>query len=82
VHLPFNFHAFSHSLISFILVSDNGKCYTFGSNNFGQLGHKVHEDRLPAKVAALESEVLSRIACGDTFTVAISAGKFWNYILV
>ncbi|XP_064624629.1 serine/threonine-protein kinase Nek8-like [Lineus longissimus] len=62
------------------VITDSGECYTVGSNNFGQLGHKVHEDRLPAKVAPLESEALSTVACGDTFTVGVTTdGKVYTW---
>ena len=53
-----------------------GKCYTFGSNQFGQLGYeKEPQDRRPAQVKALNSCKLSAVACGDTFTMAVSEGR-------
>lgn len=57
------------------LLTGNGGCYTFGSNQYGQLGcgslNKVAVAGL-TKVASLVGQRISHIACGDTFTVAVS----------
>ena len=59
-----------------------GKCYTFGSNQFGQLGYeKEPQDRRPALVKALNSCKLSAVACGDTFTMAVSEGIYIKFFL-
>ncbi|CAG5116155.1 unnamed protein product [Candidula unifasciata] len=60
----------SHSAI----VTEKGECYTFGSNQFGQLGGVESElvPRHPAQVALLQSKVITMLSCGDTFTVAVS----------
>ncbi|CAB4010471.1 serine threonine- kinase Nek8-like, partial [Paramuricea clavata] len=51
-----------------------GKCYTCGSNSFGQLGFpKRASDPRPCLVKSLEEKLISHIACGDTFTVAVTA---------
>ena len=60
-----------------------GKCYTFGSNQFGQLGYeKEPQDRRPALVKALNSCKLSAVACGDTFTMAVSEGIYIYFLKI
>ncbi|BFY99642.1 hypothetical protein BsWGS_02682 [Bradybaena similaris] len=69
VHIKMVALGTSHSAI----VTDKGECYTFGSNQFGQLG--VEGDvvaRHPALVALLQNKVITMLSCGDTFTVAVS----------
>ncbi|XP_076440668.1 serine/threonine-protein kinase Nek8-like [Babylonia areolata] len=63
------------------LLTVEGKCYTFGSNQFGQLGYeKESQDRRPALVKVLSSHKLSTVACGDTFTMAVSdAGEIFSW---
>lgn len=52
-------------------VGEAGECYTFGSNQFSQLGYNTEykKDRFPQK---LETLVVSTVACGDTFSVAVT----------
>ena len=55
------------------VITAGNKCFTFGSNSFGQLGY--HRDlaiRVPQMVPSLEEKTLTSVACGDTFTVAVS----------
>lgn len=62
----------SHAAVATV----HGECYTFGSNQFGQLGigctdsqpqsHAVH------KVNELQTKYIVRVACGDAYTVAVS----------
>ncbi|EDO46185.1 predicted protein [Nematostella vectensis] len=58
----------SHTLV----LLQNGKLYSFGSNSFGQLGY-VREgvSRFPQLVESLND--VSYVACGDTFSVAVSS---------
>lgn len=67
-----NFISFHNSLI---LVS--GQCYTFGSNQFGQLGYESdpNERGQPHCVMALQSYCVSAVGCGDTYSVAVTEGK-------
>lgn len=65
---------------------EKGECYTCGSNSFGQLGFpKTESNDLPYLVGSLEEKVFSHIACGDTFTVAVTTGKEafvnWRFFL-
>ncbi|XP_035698278.1 serine/threonine-protein kinase Nek8-like isoform X2 [Branchiostoma floridae] len=54
-------------------ITESGQCYTFGANNFNQLGYqKDSKDRRPQLVPALEDVCISMVECGDTFTVAIT----------
>ena len=58
-------------------ILDGGECFTFGSNQFGQLG--VDEDVIPRKVqkvTKLEGHKLIRVACGDAFTTVVSDGVY------
>ncbi|XP_063811961.1 serine/threonine-protein kinase Nek8 isoform X2 [Pseudophryne corroboree] len=57
----------SHSAV----VMAQGQCYTFGSNQHGQLGTSAHRhSRIPFLVSAPK---LTMVACGDAFTVAVCA---------
>ena len=55
------------------VLTASGKCVTFGSNSFGQLGYEREgASRKPLVVQALENKKLTFVSCGDTFTVAVS----------
>ncbi|XP_078010923.1 serine/threonine-protein kinase Nek8 isoform X2 [Phascolarctos cinereus] len=55
-------------------VTASGQCYTFGSNQHGQLGTSARRgSRAPCLVAGLQGIKVVMVACGDAFTVAISA---------
>lgn len=58
------------------LFSASGQCYTFGSNQHGQLGtNSGRNSRVPHLVVRLQAMKVTVVACGDAFTVAIGAGK-------
>ena len=58
------------------VLTSSGKCITFGSNSFGQLGYEREGTcRDPQVVRALEKRRLTFLSCGDTFTVAVSEDK-------
>jgi len=58
------------------VLTTSGKCLTFGSNSFGQLGYEREgSSREPRIVRALENKKLTFVSCGDTFTVAVSNDK-------
>lgn len=58
------------------LLSASGQCYTFGSNQHGQLGtNSCHHSRVPRLVEGLQAMKVTVVACGDAFTVAIGAGE-------
>ncbi|PVD23797.1 hypothetical protein C0Q70_17071 [Pomacea canaliculata] len=63
------------------VVNAEGKCYTFGSNQFRQLGFdKEPQDRRPGLLRALTSYSITTVACGDTFTVAVTdAGDIFSW---
>ena len=53
----------------------SGDCYTFGSNQHGQLGTIARRvSRVPCQVQGLQGIKIAMVACGDAFTVAIGAG--------
>ncbi|MBN3299780.1 NEK8 kinase, partial [Amia calva] len=53
-------------------VTEKGQCFTFGSNQHGQLGCSTHRSsRVPYPVPGLQA--ITMVACGDAFTVAIGA---------
>uniref|UniRef100_A0A674IVW1 Serine/threonine-protein kinase Nek8 n=1 Tax=Terrapene triunguis TaxID=2587831 RepID=A0A674IVW1_9SAUR len=55
-------------------VTASGQCYTFGSNQHGQLGTSTcHTSRVPCLVVGLQAIKVTMVACGDAFTVAIGA---------
>ena len=66
---------FGKKLIFCLNISVEGQCYTFGSNQFGQLGNSTAPNRHPHLVAAdMQHIKVSMVACGDTFTVVASEG--------
>ncbi|KYO28712.1 serine/threonine-protein kinase Nek8 [Alligator mississippiensis] len=55
-------------------VTASGQCYTFGSNQHGQLGTGTcRSSRVPYLVVGLQAVKVTMVACGDAFTVAIGA---------
>ncbi|PIO38849.1 hypothetical protein AB205_0099700, partial [Aquarana catesbeiana] len=61
----------SHSAV----VTARGQCYTFGSNQHGQLGTSAHRNsRVPYLVSAPQGLKVTMVACGDAFTVSVCAG--------
>lgn len=55
-------------------VTASGQCYTFGSNQHGQLGtNSGRNSRVPHLVVGLQAMKVTVVACGDAFTVAIGA---------
>ena len=66
-------HPFSSFPLSSLTAS--GDCYTFGSNQHGQLGTNARRvSRAPCQVQGLQGIKIAMVACGDAFTVAIGAG--------
>ncbi|XP_072019218.1 serine/threonine-protein kinase Nek8-like [Amphiura filiformis] len=68
----------SHSAI----VTENGRCLTLGSDQFGQLGCQT-ANKLP-RIACLpavpQNSLIVDIACGDMFTVALTAdGNMYSW---
>ncbi|XP_035826052.1 serine/threonine-protein kinase Nek8 isoform X2 [Aplysia californica] len=55
------------------LITEDGECYTFGSNQFGQLGCDCDPgNRRPVLVASIKHHSIAMLSCGDIFTVAVS----------
>uniref|UniRef100_A0A669P9J5 Serine/threonine-protein kinase Nek8 n=1 Tax=Phasianus colchicus TaxID=9054 RepID=A0A669P9J5_PHACC len=60
--------------IRLFLSLASGQCYTFGSNQHGQLGtNSCRNSRVPHLVVGLRAMKVTVVACGDAFTVAIGA---------
>ncbi|XP_061418169.1 serine/threonine-protein kinase Nek8 isoform X1 [Lethenteron reissneri] len=56
-------------------VTDTGTCYTFGSNQHGQLGGGARtSSRAPQPVDGLGGVKVVQVTCGDAFTVAVAEG--------
>ncbi|XP_075928874.1 serine/threonine-protein kinase Nek8-like isoform X1 [Petromyzon marinus] len=56
-------------------VTDTGTCYTFGSNQHGQLGGGARtSSRAPQPVDRLGGVKVVQVTCGDAFTVAVAEG--------
>nr|XP_017496347.2 serine/threonine-protein kinase Nek8 isoform X1 [Manis javanica] len=62
-------------------VTASGDCYTFGSNQHGQLGTSARRvSRAPCQVQGLQGIRIAMVACGDAFTVAIGAeGEVYSW---
>ncbi|KTG06724.1 hypothetical protein cypCar_00017404 [Cyprinus carpio] len=55
-----------------VAVTEKGQCFTFGSNQHGQLGcSSRRSSRVPYQVSGLQG--ITMAACGDAFTLAIGA---------
>ena len=65
------------------MVLNNGKIFSWGSNNVGQLGHGETFETLnePKQVLTLKHQVVVQAACGDLHTAAITdAGdNIWTW---
>ncbi|XP_066219756.1 serine/threonine-protein kinase Nek8 isoform X2 [Saccopteryx leptura] len=62
-------------------VTASGDCYTFGSNQHGQLGTNARRvSRVPCQVQGLQGIKIAMVACGDAFTVAIGTeGEVYSW---
>uniref|UniRef100_A0A8I3RWE9 Serine/threonine-protein kinase Nek8 n=1 Tax=Canis lupus familiaris TaxID=9615 RepID=A0A8I3RWE9_CANLF len=62
-------------------VTASGDCYTFGSNQHGQLGTNARRvSRAPCQVQGLQNIKIAMVACGDAFTVAVGAeGEVYSW---
>nr|KAF6454422.1 hypothetical protein HJG63_000126 [Rousettus aegyptiacus] len=62
-------------------VTTSGDCYTFGSNQHGQLGTNARQvSRAPCQVQGLQGIKIAMVACGDAFTVAIGTdGEVYSW---
>lgn len=59
-----------------IFPAESGQCFTFGSNQFGQLG-SGEEAVIDREVFEVLRDVdISMVSCGDTFTVVVSNGWY------
>ena len=58
-----------------LVLSGNGKIYSFGFGRWGQLGHGDTQDRLtPTHIEApFEGKVIEQVACGRTHSMALSS---------
>uniref|UniRef100_A0A6J0UG79 non-specific serine/threonine protein kinase n=1 Tax=Pogona vitticeps TaxID=103695 RepID=A0A6J0UG79_9SAUR len=55
-------------------ITASGKCYTIGSNQHGQVGPiSCRASRAPYLVEGLQAIRVSRVGCGDAFTVVVGA---------
>jgi alpha-tubulin suppressor-like RCC1 family protein len=69
-----------------VLLSDDGRIWTFGFNSFGQLGHGDKENRsVPTEIQrgepGLPEDVrIIGVSCGDDHTVLLSDdGRIWTF---
>lgn len=61
------------SSINISMCIANGRLFTFGKGNFGQLGHGDRSDRLkPTLVEALKDEVVVAISSGGGYSMALT----------
>lgn len=64
-----------------LALDDQGKVYSWGLNNYGQLGEgdSYVEDR-PVKIEALENSKIIKISCGENFAMALNdQGKVFSW---
>jgi RCC1 and BTB domain-containing protein len=56
------------------VVTEDGKLYTFGGGEHGQLGHNDRVNKLkPTLVQALDGVFVSQITCGWSHSVALTS---------
>ncbi|KAJ8026832.1 X-linked retinitis pigmentosa GTPase regulator [Holothuria leucospilota] len=62
-------------------VTENGRLYTFGANEWGQLGLGSSKSTTkPSSVKALKQEGVKSVSCGRLHTIALSkAGKLYTF---
>lgn len=66
-------HGFHHFKLDFCSL-EMGQCFTFGSNQHGQIGCSSRRNsRVPYQVPDLQG--ITMAACGDAFTLAIGSGE-------
>lgn len=70
------------SLLIVCVLAEKGQCFTFGSNQHGQMGcSSRRSSRVPYLVPGLQS--ITMAACGDAFTLVIgSGGSTWRFHLI
>lgn len=63
------------------VITEDGKVYTHGGGEHGQLGHGDKINKLkPTQVQALDSMFVSQITCGWSHSVALTSdGKVWTW---
>lgn len=66
--------SYSHTVV----VTDDDRTWTFGGNEYGQLGHGDHISRsAPAALACFQGLGVLSIACGVHHTVRRRGTTFW-----
>ena len=56
-----------------VALTNEGKVFTWGDNDYGALGHGDNEERhIPTKVKSLDGLFIVKIACGAWHTVALT----------
>ena len=66
------FHQVAAGLSHTAAVTEDGSIYTWGSNLYGQLGHRDFLARpLPARLAALHGRAIQKLAVGLFHTAAL-----------
>ena len=62
-------------------LSSNGEVFTWGSGNWGRLGHGDQNHRfVPTKVEIPGGERIVKVSCGDYHTAAVTAsGKLFTW---
>lgn len=62
-----------------VYLSDNGHVYSFGGNDYGQLGTGDYIDqKIPKQI--IDLPIISKVSCGYKFTVCIDQnGKLWSF---
>ena len=63
------------------VVTQTGRLFTFGSNEFGQLGLGHNESILkPSCVKSLKPDKVKAVACGKSHTiVSMASGLLWAF---
>ena len=77
--LPASIEAFQNQQIKSIVsglkhacvLTADGQVYSFGNNDYGQLGHQKRRTR-PERVDALETFIIEQVACGAHHTLFLT----------
>lgn len=69
------------NILSWCVISDDGKVFSWGYGGHGQLGHSFTQNqKVPMVIEALADEFVTHIACGGSTSAAVTGKR--SYIIL